>query len=265
VGRFEYTRDAYEQSVSVVAIRALSCSPRRRPVSKTLAVVQSNYIPWKGYFDLINSVDEFVLFDDVQYTRRDWRNRNLIKAPTGPVWLSIPVKSKGNYLAPIKDIRVSDPAWARRHYALLGEHYRHAPHFKRYSEMFAELYLGSSEDRLSAINHRFIVAICEVLGIRTPLTWSMDYGLDATQTDKNRRLVDLCRRAGATSYLSGPTARGYIDEDLFAREGLELRFMDYEGYREYPQPHPPFDHRVSVVDLLFSVGPDAPGYMLSFR
>jgi hypothetical protein len=234
-------------------------------VSKTVAVVQSNYIPWKGYFDIINSVDEFILFDDVQYTRRDWRNRNLIKSPAGPVWLSIPVRSKGNYLSPIKDMKVSETGWARRHHALLAENYRRAPHFKRYSDLFAGLYLGALDEHLSAINHRFITAICEVLGIRTRLTWSMDYGLDPAQTDKNRRLVDLCRRAGATGYLSGPTARGYIDEELFAREGLALRFMDYGGYRPYEQPFPPFEHRVSIVDLLFSVGPDAREYMLSFR
>src|SRR3954468_225439 len=98
-----------------------------------MAIVQSSYIPWKGYFDLINSVDEFVLFDDVQFTRRDWRNRNRIKTPSGPIWLTIPVNSKGQYLAPIKDITVSDPLWAMTHWRTLSGNYARAPHFQDYA------------------------------------------------------------------------------------------------------------------------------------
>jgi hypothetical protein len=230
---------------------------------KRVAVVQSNYIPWKGYFDLIRGVDEFILFDDVQYTRRDWRNRNLIKSPRGPAWLSIPVNTKGRYLDAIKDITIGDPGWARKHWSTLVANYSRAACFGQFQQRFEELYLGCREERLSAVNRRLIEAVCELLGITTRLSYSMDYSFDRYEADKNTRLLQLCQRAGATSYLSGPTARGYLDEELFARAGVAVEFIDYSSYREYPQLYPPFEHRVSALDLLFNTGAEAPRYLSS--
>jgi len=230
-------------------------------MGKKLAVVQSSYIPWKGYFDLIHAVDEFVLFDDVQYTRRDWRNRNLIKTRGGPVWLTIPVNAKGNYLAAIKDVTVNDPEWPARHWKTICGAYRKAPHFEAHEELFARLYAESTDASLSAINRRFIDAICGLLGIGTRISWSMDYSLAPGRTE---RLVQLCQDIGADCYISGPSARAYIEPELFRRGGIELVFFDYAGYREYEQLHPPFDHHVSILDLLFHVGSDAPRYMLTF-
>jgi len=240
-------------------------SPQYQPADRRVAVVQSNYIPWKGYFDIIQAVDEFILFDDVQYTRRDWRNRNVIKTAQGPAWLTIPVNTKGQYLAAIKDITVSDPGWAARHWKALVASYGAAPYFKAYRELFQELYLDCRESHLSAINHRFLSAICRLLGIGTRLRWSMDLGPGHLQVDKTERLVALCLRAGATSYLSGPTAREYLREEPFAREGVELVWASYEGYRAYPQLHGAFEHNVSVLDLIFNTGPEAPRYMLGAR
>ena len=125
-------------------------------MGRRIAIVQSNYIPWKGYFDLIAKVDEFVLYDDAQYTRRDWRNRNRIKTPSGPQWLSIPVASKGKYLEPIKDITVSDPAWNERHWQTLLAHYARAAGFAAYRDLFEEAYRGAQDPRLSVINRRLI-------------------------------------------------------------------------------------------------------------
>jgi hypothetical protein len=230
-------------------------------MGKKVAVVQSNYIPWKGYFDLIHAVDEFVLFDDVQYTRRDWRNRNRIKTPEGTRWLTVPVLTKGNYLAPIKDITVSEPRWGEQHWKSLSAAYGRAPHFKRYADLFAGLYLALGDSTLSSVNRRFIEAICGLLGIRTRISWSMDYEVGE---GKNERLIALCRQAGADVYVSGPSARAYLDEALFQRQGIRVEFFDYDGYPEYPQLHPPFEHNVSVLDLLFHVGPEAPAHMLTF-
>lgn len=220
--------------------------------------MQSNYIPWKGYFDLIGSVDEFILFDDVQYTRRDWRNRNKVKTAQGPIWLTIPVQVRGKYLQPIKDTLVSEPDWNERHLRTLQMSYARAPHFAALSAWLEELYRGATAQRLSEVNHRFIEAICLRLGIATRITWSMDYRVIDGQTE---RLVDLCRKSGATHYLSGPAARDYIVPELFSAAGIGLEYMDYGGYPDYPQLHPPFDHYVSVLDLLFNTGPDAPGFM----
>jgi len=230
-------------------------------MSKKVAIVQSNYIPWRGYFDLINSVDEFILYDDMQYTIRDWRNRNIIKTANGPLWLTIPVEVKGKYFQKIKEVTVSDPQWARKHWASITHSYSKARHFSVGKELFAGLYSSGEERFLSKINHRFIVAICGLLGIKTTISWSMDHELEG---DKTEKLVNLCKQAGATHYLSGPAARSYMVEELFTREGISVSYMDYSGYREYSQLYPPFEPQVSILDLIFNEGLDAKNYMKSF-
>ena len=231
-------------------------------MTKRVAIAQSNYIPWKGYFDLINCVDEFILFDDMQYTRRDWRNRNLIKTPAGTRWLTIPVEVKGRFNQSIKETRVSDPEWARRHWSALRQNYARARYFRKFAPRMEELYRASSkESYLSRINRMFIDAICDVLGIGSRIAWSMDYEL---LDGKTKRLVGLCRSAGATHYLSGPSARDYIEPHLFEEAGIALEYADYEGYPEYPQLWGAFEHRVTVLDLIFNVGPAACSYMKSF-
>jgi WbqC-like protein len=235
--------------------------PKMDQIGKKVAIIQSNYIPWKGYFDIINRVDEFVLFDDVQYTRRDWRNRNKIKTPNSSQWLTIPVDVKGKYLQKIKDIKISDPKWKTNHWKAITSNYSKAPYFKKYYDFFEELYLDSQEKYLSEINYRFLKAICQLLGIKTQLSWSMDYQVIDGKTE---RLIDLCKKCGATEYLSGPSARGYIDTTLFATAGIALSYIDYTGYPEYEQLYPPFEHAVSIVDLIFNTGHDVHKYMLSF-
>lgn len=228
---------------------------------KKIAVVQSNYIPWRGYFDLINSVDEFILYDDVQYTRRDWRNRNTIKSAAGVIWLTIPVEVKGKYFQKIRDTVVADKKWAHDHWRSVVHNYSKAAYFSEYEELFQDLYLGSEETLLSQINYRFIMAICRILGITITISWSMDYQLSG---DKTERLVNLCRQAGATNYISGPAAKAYLDESLFEREGISVAYMDYSGYREYAQLYPPFQSQVSIIDLIFNEGPNAVNYLKSF-
>ena len=229
--------------------------------TKKVAIVQSNYIPWKGYFDLINLVDEFILFDDMQYTRRDWRNRNLIKTPAGLKWLTIPVAVKGNFFQKIQDTTVSDPRWARKHWESIVHNYSKARHFSLYRDGFETLYLDSQETFLSRINYLFLSAICKILGIETKISWSEDYNLSSGKTE---RLVSLCKQSGATTYISGPAARDYIDEALFTDENIALEYMDYSSYPEYTQLSPPFEHGVSIIDLIFNEGPDATKYMKSF-
>ncbi len=230
-------------------------------MGKRVAIVQSNYIPWKGYFDLINLVDEFILLDDVQYTRRDWRNRNKIKTQRGPEWITVPVDVKGKYHQKIKDTVVSDAGWNRHHWNMILANYRRARCFSTYGEFFEELYLGATQDHLSAINERFLRAICGVLEITTKISWSMDYHVVEGKTE---RLIELCRQAGASDYTSGPSARGYLNEGAFNAIGIEVSWMDYGGYPEYEQLYPPFDHAVSIVDLLLNAGTDARRYMMSF-
>lgn len=228
---------------------------------KKVAIVQSNYIPWKGYFDLINSVDEFILFDDMQYTRRDWRNRNKIKTAKGLIWLTIPVQVKGKYYQKIKDTEISDVEWGRQHWKTITFNYNRARYFQDYKHIFEPLYLNCQEKYLSRINYLFIVNICKILGINTKISWSMDYNIVEGKTE---RLISLCKQAQATEYISGPAAKNYINEDLFKQENIKLSYIDYSNYPEYHQLYPPFEHGVSVIDLIFNEGENAKKYMKSF-
>ncbi len=232
-------------------------------MNKIVAALQSNYIPWKGYFDLINFVDEFILYDDVQYTKKDWRNRNRIKTQNGVIWLTIPVKVRGRFAQRIRETVISDSRWSRKHWKSIVGSYSKARFFSEYREFFKELYLECNERFLSQINYRFITAICQVLGIDTQITWVMDYHLKGSgKTDK---IVEMCKKAQATDYIVGPAARGYIKEELFRQEGIRLKYMDYSGYPKYSQLFPPFEHGVTIIDLIFNEGPDAQKYMKSFQ
>lgn len=231
-------------------------------MGKKIAIVQSNYIPWKGYFDLINSVDEFILFDDMQYTRRDWRNRNRIKTPTGTTWLTIPVCVKGKYFQKINETRISDPDWAAQHWKSLTHSYRRAKCFHEFEDRFHHLYeTATNQDFLSQINYLFIQEICQILKIKTLISWSSDYQLVEGKTE---RLISLCQQAQASEYVSGPSAQDYLDLQTFSHEGIKVTFFDYSQYPEYEQLFPPFEHSVSILDLILNEGDNAYKFMKSF-
>jgi hypothetical protein len=227
-------------------------------MTKKIAILQSNYIPWKGYFDLIAAVDEFIIFDDMQYTRRDWRNRNQIKTPNGPQWLTVPVLVKGKFNQKIKDTEIDGSSWTLVHWKSLSQNYRRASHFDEIAAWLEPLYLVESYRSLSQLNRRLMEAICDYLGIRTRMTNSWDYDLIDGKTE---RLADLCKQAGGAEYISGPSARGYIDEYVFTDHDIKLSWFDYSDYPEYPQLWGEFTHHVTILDLLFNCGKDAPRYM----
>ena len=233
-------------------------SGKERVEGKRVAIIQSNYIPWKGYFDIVAMVDEFVFLDDAQFTRRDWRNRNKIKTPQGVQWLTIPVVSKGRYFQPIDETEIAEP-WTEKHWRSLTLNYQRAAHFEAMAPRIRALYDDLADERhLSQVNARLIAGLCRLLGIATPLRWSRDYPVAGT---KSERLLSICRAAGATLYLSGPSARGYLDIDLFAAEGIAVEWMDYAGYPPYSQLFGEFEHGVSILDLLFNTGTEAPHFM----
>lgn len=226
-----------------------------------LAAVQSNYIPWKGYFDLIAQVDEFVLLDEVQYTKRDWRNRNRIKVDGQLQWLTIPVEVKGRYEQRIDETRIADGSWAERHLRTLAHAYRRAPHFDETMALLEPLYTRHGEtELLTEVNAAFLEAICAHLAIGTPITRSTQY---ETTDEPSQRLLDICLGARANGYLSGPAAREYLDTERFAAAGVGVAWADYSGYAEYPQLGGEFEHGVSIVDLLFNTGPEARDHLKS--
>jgi hypothetical protein len=226
-----------------------------------VAINQSNYVPWKGYFDLINDVDVFLFYDDVQFTVRDWRNRNRVKTPQGGMWLTVPVGSNTNRL--ICEVEISDHSWQERHWRTLRHCYARAPYFRRFAPFLEEVYRGRIWRNLSKLNQFLITHIArEFLGIRTEIRDARDYGVTST---KQQRILDLLQEVGATEYHSGAAAQAYLDPECFRERGIGLVWKNYDGYPEYAQLHPPFRHAVSIVDLLFHVGPDAPYYVWGWR
>lgn len=224
---------------------------------KRIAIVQSNYLPWKGYFDLIASVDEFVLFDDFQYTRRSWRNRNRIKTPQGVQWLTVPVASSPQRSTRISDATIACDDWAERHLKTLRMAYRRAPHFAEIMALL-EGELSAAPARLSELNESLIRRICAYLDIGTTIRTHRDY---RGPEHRQLRLRDICLQAGASTYVSGPAAKSYLDESLLGAAGIKVEWFDYSGYREYPQLWGSFVHEVSIVDLLFNLGSASRDYM----
>jgi len=221
---------------------------------KKVAILQSSYIPWKGYFNIIKAVDEFVLLDNVQFTRRDWRNRNLIKTSSGLKWLTIPVAVKGQYLINISEVLTFDNEWRRAHWNQIQQVYQKANYFNFYAPVFERLYLDDDERKLSVINYKFIKQINLLLKIATPIRWSTEF---ETSLEKTERLFQICKELQADVYVSGPAAKSYLDVDFFRKNRIDVAWADYSNYPEYNQPYPPFEHGVSIIDLLFHEGPNA--------
>lgn len=226
-------------------------------MGKRIAIVQSNYLPWKGYFDLIATVDEFILYDDMQYTRRDWRNRNQIKTPDGLQWLTVPVRVKGKYDQTIRETEIEGSHWVREHLASVAQHYSKAPYIRDVLALLTPI-LEQGHTHLSPLNRALLETINGYLGIGTKLSNSWDYTLADGKSD---RLADLVQQAGGSTYISGPSAKGYLDEAVFAQRGIAVEWFSYEGYPQYPQGHGEFTHTISIIDLLAHCGKDAPRYM----
>ena len=231
--------------------------PRRR-----VAVLQSSYVPWKGYFDIIHDVDVFVFYDDVQFTKNDWRNRNRIKTAGGADWLSIPVGKEIHRR--IDEVPLpTDRRWIRQHLNTLQACYARAPHYRAYAPWLAEVLQQPQTTLLYELNRALTIGIArEHLGITTQFADSRDYPAHGSNED---RLLDLLLQVGATEYVSGPAARTYLDEARFAAAGVHVIWKDYAGYPEYAQVHPPYDPFVSILDLLFHVGADAPWHIWGWR
>ncbi|MCX8489599.1 MAG: WbqC family protein [Cyclobacteriaceae bacterium] len=230
-------------------------------MNKRVAIIQSNYIPWRGYFDIINSVDAFVLLDDVQYTRRDWRNRNQIKTAQGLQWLTIPVDVKGQFDVKIKDVIVAGRDWSEDHWNKISQAYKKAPHFATYRDVFEETYRGCTDSHLSQINYRFLSMVNSLLEIKTPLLWSHDF---LVSQDKSQRLLEICLQLKATTYVSGPAAKDYLQVAQFHEAGVQVEWMSYEGYTSYHQLHGFFEPNVSIIDLIFNEGPATKQYFKRF-
>ncbi len=228
-----------------------------------VAILQSSYLPWKGYFDIIHSVDAFIFYDDVQYTPRDWRNRNRFKFSGGTTWLSVPCGQSRNRM--ICDVSLPSSDWQARHLNAIIQNYRKCPHFERYRPLLEDLLRERTWTNLSELNQFATERIArDCLGIETEFFDSRSFHASGARTE---RLLSVLSNFGreVSVYVSGPSAKGYLEEEPFQEAGIAVEYMDYDGYPEYPQRFPPFEHRVSILDLLFNVGEQAGDYIWGWR
>jgi len=220
--------------------------------TKTLAVLQPGYIPWLGFFDQLDRSDVFVFYDDVQYDKNGWRNRNRIKTPSGPMWLTVPVKSVALSQL-IKDTEIDDTQqWRKKQINTIEQFYKKAPYFQQYFGDFREL-LSNSWPNIAELDIAVIKYFAAQLGIVTTLCRSSELDIGG---DKNERLINLCRHFNVNRYLTGNAAKTYLATDLFATEGVEVCWQDY-FHPEYPQLHGDFVPYLSTLDLLLNCGPDS--------
>ena len=221
-------------------------------MARTVVIEQPNYIPWIGYFDLVAQSDVWIWYDDVQYTKRDWRNRNRIAAGGTAEWLTIPVKTTGRFTQQICDVEIDESqSWRRQHLESIRRCYARAPFFET---VFAivETAFAENDRRLADLTIRIGEAIAATLELRPIFVRSSQ--LPSTGAGREQRLLDLCRDHGGDVYLSGPSARAYLDPASFEAAGVELRYIVYD-YPPYPRGSNPFVPNLSIIDALAWLGP----------
>jgi len=223
-----------------------------------VGIIQSNYIPWRGYFDFIDDVDLFILYDDVQYTKNDWRNRNKIKTPFGRKWLTVPVKQQ-SLKQLIKDTNIDTTHdWVYTQINQFTESYKNTPFFSE-ALGFLELLKQNKHQTISELNRYLIDEITGYLGIKTPMEVSWKYSPRSTKTE---RIIDILKKVDATVYLSGPNADCYLDTTLFRESNIRLEFKSY-SYEPYSQPWGDFIGDVTILDLIANCGPDVRRFLKS--
>jgi len=224
-------------------------------------ILQPSYIPWRGYFHQIHKADVFIFYDDVQFDKHGWRNRNRVKTHQGTQWLTIPVHGRGAPVqhTPINQVLIDDrQPWNRKHWMTLEQSYSKAPYFKSYAGWLEAMY-QDPPSLLADFTISLTVEISRQIGIQHT-RFLRSSSLEALGT-KTERLLHILTQLGADHYISGPSARSYLDENAFATAGITLEYMEY-NYPVYEQLYPPYDPQVSILDLMFMTGPDALAYMV---
>lgn len=217
----------------------------------TVVILQPGYLPWLGFFDQLAQSDVFVYYDDVQFDKHGWRNRNRIKTTSGPSWLTVPVLHSGRPGQRLLDVEIDNRhSWSRKHVSAIAQSYARAPHLKRYLGD-VEAFFATPWKLLIDLDIAAVALLCKWLGLTPRTVRASQLGIAGGQTE---RLVSICRHFSATRYLTGDAARDYLDERLFVQAGIALDWHGYE-HPTYPQLHGPFIPSMSVVDLIMNVGP----------
>ncbi|WP_088330227.1 WbqC family protein [Lacimicrobium sp. SS2-24] len=221
-----------------------------------VGIIQSNFLPWRGYFDFIREVDLFILYDDMQYTKNDWRNRNRIKTKEGATWITAPVYNTRLNKKIEETKLVEGGRWREKLLGKVHQSYRSAPYFKDYFNEL-EFFIRQPVETISELNYSLLLWGCEHLDIDTPIKFSRE--LEVTG-EKTERLINILKAVGGDHYLSGPAARHYLQPEMFEQENITLEYKRY-NYPEYEQLYPPFEPSLSIIDLFFMHGPDSVRYL----
>ena len=217
---------------------------------KTLVVLQPGYLPWLGFFDQMRRSDTFVYYDDVQFDKHGWRNRNRVKSESGPQWLTVPVLHRGQGQPLIIDTLIDTRSgWARKHAGTLRQYYAKAPYLKRYLPELEEL-LNRPWTHLVDLDIAVVDLLAGWLKLTPTVLRASQLGIGGTQSE---RLINLCVHLGANRYLSGNAASDYLDVAAFAARGIDVTWQDYH-HPVYPQQHGPFLPYLSAIDLLLNCG-----------
>lgn len=224
---------------------------------RKVAMLQPNYIPWKGVFDIIQRVDVFVFYDDVQYTTRDWRNRNKIKTPQGDQWLTVPVLQDREQLICEAQIDLTKN-WQTKHYKAIESAYAKAPYYSDYRFLLEEIYLKQEWKKISELDIFSTQLIAKTLGLQPQ--WAIASELKKSGSKDGEKIIEICKELDCNQMLNGPSSKAFMDEKKFQDNHIQLSYMEY-SYPEYSQMYPPFSHQVTVLDVLFHCGPEAKKYI----
>jgi hypothetical protein len=219
-----------------------------------VVILQPGYIPWLGFFEQLQRADVFVIYDDVQFDRRGWRNRNRIKGPDGQVWLTVPVVQKGHFGERVCSVHIDNQqAWKRKHIESLRRFYARAPFFKRYFEPLAET-IKKSHEKLIDLDISLIYLLAQWIG-EPPAKFRRSSEM-AIEGGRTSRLLNICKALGADKYYTGAAAKNYFESNLFDDAGIRVEFQNYR-HPVYPQLFGEFIPYLSIVDLLFNKGEEA--------
>ncbi|MFC1807280.1 WbqC family protein [Candidatus Omnitrophota bacterium] len=217
-----------------------------------VAAHQPMYMPWLGFFHKWLKSDLFVFLDDVEYISRDFFNRNMIKTDQGGAWLSVPISHQSNERPYINEVKINNGHnWFKKHWGSLRFYYGKAQYFDRYREFFEQIYNKEWDDLLS-LNVTLLKFFSNELKVNVDTTYSSSMNITEKAT---RRLINICKKVGADTYLSGIGAKAYLETELFDQEGIRLVFQEFQ-HPVYPQLFGDFIPNMSVTDLLLNCGPE---------
>ena len=223
-----------------------------------VVILQPNYIPWIGYFEIIKSSDIFIFLDDVQYTKRDWRNRNFININNKKYLLTIPVNTKGKFHQKINEVKLANQKFKEKHLEIIRQNYKKTRYFDEFFYILNKTYNKYSEDYLSEFNINLIKVISNYLKIETKFMKSSDFKIELKS---NEKLIELCKKVNCKIYLSGIKARNYLNEKKFIEANIKLKIVKYKQQKIYKNQINKFIPKLSIIDLIFNEGPNSINYL----